>query len=397
MKRLFLVYLILIFILVSLLTILSYGYGLGYVYIYWRHWQLQTNILGLITGFIFIGVFAHLILELVRRYRFKLQRKKERVLQLKALHPYEQFGVVWLLDAAQDQQAFMQNVFAQSGFLQDIVRAKFYYLDAEYENALTALECSPQTAFELAELQRIEIFLAQQETEKALSHLEMLYQHDTAPWLQELETAYRQKMTILWGKLALQQPWLYLRSFKYGLLNSKHRDLWLQQLLMQFDQASVDDLLNLQQRYLDLESEIQTRPFQSKVLWLKLLARMPEMSMQHETLASHLFQEKFDSDVFYLWFRQQMLKQNPDYVYIEERIQQLEGLYAQLPVLDFAKWHVYMATDRKIEAEQILSLYPDHILMSYLRIKSLLKDNEDLIKQLNLIFEKDNNFLTLGM
>ena len=33
------------------------------------------------------------------------------------------------------------------------------------------------------------------------------------------------------------------------------------------------------------------------------------------------------------------------------------------------------------------------ILMSYLRIKSTLGDNLDLIRQLNLIFENDVNFL----
>lgn len=46
-------------------------------------------------------------------------------------------------------------------------------------------------------------------------------------------------------------------------------------------------------------------------------------------------------------------------------------------------------TDRQQEAEQLLILYPDNILMSYLRIKSVLGDNLDLIKQLNLIFEND--------
>ena len=38
------------------------------------------------------------------------------------------------------------------------------------------------------------------------------------------------------------------------LLDAEHRDLWLQQLLIQFDQASVDDLIALQQRYLALQS-----------------------------------------------------------------------------------------------------------------------------------------------
>ena len=209
----------------------------------------------------------------------------------------------------------------------------------------------------------------------------------------EIETAYQQRITALWGKLALQEPWLFLQTTQYGLLDAEHRDLWLQQLLIRFDQASVDDLAALQQRYLVLQDEIQTRPYSSKVLWLKLLARMPEMSLQHEDLALHLLQDQFDPEVFYLWFQQQLLKQIPDYAYVEQRIMQLEQRYTSVPMLSFAKWHIYVATQRQAEAEQLLTLYPDNILMSYLRIKSTLGDNPDLIRQLNLIFENDVNFL----
>lgn len=57
----------------------------------------------------------------------------------------------------------------------------------------------PTNGFELAELQRIEIFLAQNEAERALTHLEFLYQHQLSPWLEEIETAYQQRLTALWG------------------------------------------------------------------------------------------------------------------------------------------------------------------------------------------------------
>ncbi len=62
-------------------------------------------------------------------------------------------------------------------------------------------------------------------------------------------------------------------------------------------------------------------------------------------------------------------------------------------MLSFAKWHIYSATQRQAEAAQLLTLYPDNILMNYLRIKSTLADNPDLIRQLNLVFENDVNFL----
>jgi hypothetical protein len=393
MKQLVLIYLLVSLLIFALLAVLNYGYGAGYVYIYWRDWQFQSSVWGLILLFILVSLFAQLLWIFARRYLAREQRKKETVLHFRDLHPYEQLGIVWLLDAAKDQQVFIERVFTQSGLLNNIVDAQFDYRNGDYETALQHLEKSAPMAFELAELQRIDIFLAQQQTEKALTHLEFLAQHQLSPWLSEIETAYQQCITILWGKLALQKPWLFLRTTQQGLLDAEHRDLWLQQLLIQFDQASVDDLIALQQRYLALQSEIQARPYSSKVLWLKLMARLPEMSLQHEDLALHLLQEHFDPEVFYLWFQQQLLKQIPDYAYVEQRIIQLEQRYTSVPMLTFAKWHIYVATQRQQEAEQLLSLYPDNILMSYLRIKTVLGDNPDLIRQLNLIFENDVNFL----
>ncbi|MCH7381734.1 MULTISPECIES: hypothetical protein [Acinetobacter] len=393
MKRLLLIYVLASLVLFALFSVLSYGYGNGYVYIYWRDWQFQTGVLGLIGLFILISLLAQLTWLFVKRYLAREQRKKETILHFKDLHPYEQLGIVWLLEAAKDQQVFIERVYTQSGLLNHIIDAQFDYKNGDYETALQSLEKSAPMAFELAELQRIDIYLERQETQKALTHLEFLAQHQLSPWLTEIETAYQQRITALWGKLALQEPWLFLQTTQYGLLDAEHRDLWLQQLLIRFDQASVDDLAALQQRYLVLQDEIQTRPYSSKVLWLKLLARMPEMSLQHEDLALHLLQDQFDPEVFYLWFQQQLLKQIPDYAYVEQRIMQLEQRYTSVPMLSFAKWHIYVATQRQAEAEQLLTLYPDNILMSYLRIKSTLGDNPDLIRQLNLIFENDVNFL----
>ena len=136
-----------------------------------------------------------------------------------------------------------------------------------------------------------------------------------------------------------------------------------------------------------MAGQIQNRTPDIQILWLKLLARMPEMSQQHESLANLLLADNFDQDVFYLWFQQQLLKQQPDYEYVEQRILFLENKYPSIPILSFAKWHIYQATDRALEAEQLLELYPDNILMIYLRIKTVFKGNEDLIQQLNLVLK----------
>ncbi|MED5659077.1 hypothetical protein, partial [Enterobacter hormaechei] len=82
-----------------------------------------------------------------------------------------------LLDAAKDQQVFIERVFTQSGLLSNIVDAQFDYRNGDYETALMNLEKSAPMAFELAELLRVDIFLERQETEKALTHLEFLAQH----------------------------------------------------------------------------------------------------------------------------------------------------------------------------------------------------------------------------
>lgn len=152
---------------------------------------------------------------------------------------------------------------------------------------------------------------------------------------------------------------------------------------------------DLQQRYLDLSSEIETRSYSIKTLWLKLLSRLPDLSQQHEDLALHLLDQQFNAEVFYLWFQQQLLKQVPNYSDVEQHIQDWELKYPSLPVLTFAKWHVYDATGRFNKADELLILYPDNVLMNYLRIKSTLKNREDLIQQLNFIFENNANFVKI--
>ena len=71
------------------------------------------------------------------------------------------------------------------------------------------------------------------------------------------------------------------------------------------------------------------------------------------------------------------------------------GKYTSVPVLSFAKWLSYTAIGMQERAAALLSLYPDNVLMNYLRIKSTLNGDEDLIKQLNLIFENNANFVEM--
>ncbi|MBB6363463.1 MULTISPECIES: heme biosynthesis protein HemY [Acinetobacter] len=395
MKQILLAYLFVCLLGIAGLSILSYGHGAGYVYLYWREWQLQTTLWFLAASLVSVSFLMHCIWYAIKQYRSREKRKTETVFSFSRLHPYEQLAVIWLLNAAQDQRDFIQQSFTKSGLLKHIIDARLSWGQQQYTHALTALNQSNPMAFELAELQRIEIYLSQQQGEQALIHLEFLNQHELSPWLIQVKTAYEQRLVALWGVFAMQFPWLYLRSTQYGHLDQEVKKTWLEQLLLAYDQATQDDLFYLQQRYLDLKPQIFDRDYSVKLLWLKLLFRMPEMSAEHEVLAIHLMEQQFNQDVFYLWFQQQLLRQNPDYDAIAQQISHWETKYPALPVLSFAKWHVLQATGYTDQAQQLLDLYPDDIRMSYLRIKAALQDREDLLQQLNAVFESNVNFIEI--
>ena len=395
MKTIIFAYALVVLLFTAILSVLSYGYGSGYVYIYWRDLQIQTNIWVVFALTLLTSLFIQVLWVLSKRYFTREKRKAETLFDFKSLHPYEQLGVISLLDAEVDQQQFIKTIFSNSALLEQVIASQLLYVQGQHADALTALDQTNAMAFELAEIQRIRIYLAQAEAEKALTHLEFLSQHELSPWLNDVKNAYEQTLQSLWGEYAVAFPWHYLQSTKFGHLQEERKTAWLGQLLNQYDLATVDNLNDLQQRYRDLSQNLEDKSYEVNKLWLKLLSRMPEMGEQHKILAEHLLSVQFDEDVFYLWFQQHLLKQSPDYVEIENKLNYWESKYAALPILSFVKWHVLQAQGRMEEAEQLLALYPDHVLMSYLRIKSALKDQEYLIQQLNTLFENNSNHLVI--
>lgn len=391
MRHIFFAYAFITLLLFSVLSVLSYGYGMGYVYVYWRDWQIQTNLWLLFFVLACLSLVLQLMWYIGRRYFSRSKRQLETVFDFKNLHPYEQLAVIWLLDAAQEQQQFIQQVFQQSHLLEGVMNARLAVLQGDNEKALNTLNKIHTMAFELAELQRIEVYLLQNDANQALTHLEFLNQHALSPWLMAVEDAYQQRLVVLWGKFALQFPWEYLRATQYGHLASNTKEQWLAQILLHFDQATDDDLKHLKQRYLDLIPDLAEKTTVVKMLWLKVLSRFHDLYAEQQTLATSLLNESFHEDVFYLWFEQQWLQTPIDYAEIEQKINQWEQQYLNLPVLTFAKYYVYQATDRHIEAEKLLSLYPEHILMSYLRIKQALMNQPELVLQLKYLMSSHVN------
>ena len=395
MRQILLAYAMITLVVFAVLSVLSYGYGTGYVYLYWREWQIQTNFWLLFAVLALLSLLAQSVWYVLKRYLSREQRKRENLFTFNSLHPYEQLAVIWLLDAGRDQQAFIQQVFQQSALLKGVIEARLANMQGQSQKALLTLQHTHAMAFELCELQRIEIYLAQNDAEQALTHLEFLHQHALSPWLEDVAEAYQKRLIALWGRFALQFPWAYLRATQYGHLATETKVQWLEQLLQQFEQASSDDLEYLAQRYLDVSADLDNKTAPVKLLWLKILSRLPHMQQQQQDLAAHLLAEQFHEDVFYLWLQQQLRQAEPDYDSIEQQITLWEQQYPSVPVLSFAKYYVYKATGRESQAEQLLSLYPEHVLMSYLRIQHALKQQPDLLQQLNIIFENHANHIAI--
>ena len=393
MKQIFLIYLLLTLIAVAMMSVLSYSTGSGYVYVLWYGIQIQTNLWVVVLFALLISFILQIIWLLLKRLIVKIQRQKENVISFNQLHPYEQLGVIWMLQGGHEQQGFVRQAFDQSGLLKHIIDARLLIQQEKYTEALTVLESSPATAFELAEIERVEIYLAQQDGMQALTHLEFLTAHELSPWLDQVNQTFSQRLVDLWGDFAVQFPWQYLDATQAPMLTDEKKEIWLTQLLIQFEQATTDEIVRLQQWYENDAQKFEQLTYTINKLWLKLLARLPEMSQQLDALALSLLKQQFDQEVFYLWFQQQLLKQNPDYSAVEEQLNQFEIQYPGVPVFAFARWHIYTATQREEEATQLLGLYPDNILMNYLRVKSTLQGRDELIQQLNSIYEKDTNFI----
>ncbi len=394
MKKLLLLYVLLSLVVVAVLSVLSYEPGAGYVYMLWRGVQIQSNLWVLVFVSILLSFMLHVAWIGLQYYLARERRKQQHVLNFEDLHPYEQLGLIWILHGDEEQQAFIEQVFNQSGLLKQIVQAHLLFKQSQYSQALSILDEAPAAAFELAEIQRIEIYLAQHDAHQALTHLEFLNGHQLSPCLSQIHQAYQTRIAELWADFALQFPWLYLQANpSSSTLRAEAMQAWLTQMLTQFEQADDEALQHLKQHYNQNQIAIRSLVFEIQVLWLKILSRLTDMSEAHEKLALHLLNLRFDQEVFNLWFQQQLLNPEPDYFLIEQYIQTLESRYPSMPVLSFAKWHIFTATHREEEAEQLLLLYPDNILMNYLRIKSTLKGQEDLIKQLNLVFENDVKFM----
>src|SRR5690606_26227053 len=178
MKQILLAYLFICLLGIAGLSILSYGHGAGYAYSYWREWQLQTTLWFLAASLVTYSFLIHCLWYAIKQYRNREERKNETVFSFAHLHPYEQLAVIWLLNAGPDHGVLMRQSVSKSGLRKPVSDGRLSWRQQQHTDALTALDQSNPMPLELADLQRIEIYLSQQHGEQALTHLECFSQRE---------------------------------------------------------------------------------------------------------------------------------------------------------------------------------------------------------------------------
>ena len=142
MKHILLIYAFVSLLAVALLSVLSYDAGPGYVYILWHGIQVQTNLWIMLLAAIMISLSLQMAWLLLKRSVNRAKRQQQFVTQFSALHPYEQLGVIWMLDGANEQKQAIQQLFDQSGLLKNMIQAHLLTDQQQYQQALQALDDS---------------------------------------------------------------------------------------------------------------------------------------------------------------------------------------------------------------------------------------------------------------
>lgn len=395
MKKLFIAYALVALVLLSLLAVGSYGYGSGYLYIHWRDFHIQSTLWFAVFAILLISLLIQLLwLVLAKRY-MQSKRETNAVMTFQALHPYEQLGMVWLLNAALSQKELITAKFQSSALLKDVMAARLAYLQGDYAQALTALNQSQPAIFELAELQKIEIYLAQHDVEQAYTHLVFLTQHHLSPWLVDLQSAYHARLNELWGIFAKIEPWRYLSHDAQITLCAEDAYLWREALLKQIQQGTTEQKQQLLAKYTAERNTILNGDIEQQIQWLKLWVHIAPHDAEIEQLAMHLLAQRLNQEVLFIWLHWKMQQTAPALAEIEQYIDQLEQRYSFVPALAYARCYLYEKQNRLELLQQVFAQYPDDVYIHYYKLKHALGHDVDLVRSLNKIFETDFNNLKM--
>ncbi|MFU8925311.1 hypothetical protein [Acinetobacter puyangensis] len=379
-------YICLTLLLIAVMFVLSFNTGFGYVYIQWLGWQIQSNLLVLLICVVcFIAIFSALWHLLRKVFRRRLQ-KHVMPKSFQELHPYERIGIVWLLHAEQVEQDRVVSTYQNSEWLYPLISARLLIDQGHGEEAKQWLKENQNPLFELAELLKIDIALADKNYAEALDRLEFLTVQPLSIWLRPVEKAYQAELRGKWLLLSKTCPWWIFKASHQPQFNPEQNLIWLQALLDQSFEASDEDQQLFLEWYQTIALDLPDMDIQEQILILKLLSQFELFNAESANFAQGILQQRFVPEVLYIWLDKALNQQQP-IQQLEQQLQQWQDIYPAQPSLTFAQWHIYQRQQNFEQAEQLLNQFPDDAYMAYLRIQEAIKSSDALQEDLKLLLQ----------
>lgn len=379
-------YICLTMLLIAVIFVLSFNSGFGYVYIQWLGWQMQSNLFVLLVFLVgFMAVFS-LLWHILRKFFRRRFQKHIIPKSFQELHPYERIGIVWLLHAELVEQERVISTYQNSELLYPLISARLLIDQGHGDQARQWLKENQNPLFELAELLKIDIALADKNYAEALDRLEFLTVQPLSIWLQAVEKAYQAELREKWLLLSKTCPWWIFKASHQPQFNPEQNVIWLQALLDQSLEASDADQQLFLEWYQSIALDLPDMDIQEQILILKLLSQFAVFNAESADFAQKILQQRFVPEVLYIWLDKALHQQQP-IQYLEQQIQQWQELYPAQPSLTFAQWHIYQRQQNFEQARQLLNQFPDDAYMAYLRIQDAIKSSDALQDDLKLLLQ----------
>lgn len=373
-------------LLLALFFVLSFNSGFGYVYMQWLGWQVQSNIL-LLLLLSFFAVALMALLWLFLRKLLQRQVAKHFVPKsFRQLHPYERLGIIWLLHAERVEQDKVLTTYQNSALLYPLVQARVEIRQGNTAQAKEWLKQIKNPLFELAELAKIDVALAEKNYAEALQRLEFLTVQPLSSWLSPVAAAYQAELQEKWLLLSQTCPWWIFKASHQPQFNCAQQQLWLQALLLQSDVATLEDQQLLLAWYRQGLNECLQGNVDEKITLLKLMSQYVALDLDSVDLSKRILSHLFVPEVLYIWL-DKSLGQSLDIAVIAEQVAHWQEQYPAQPSLTFAQWHILQRQNKPEAAAELLPLFPDDAYMAYLRVQNTLQSSGQMQHDLKLLLQ----------
>lgn len=343
-----------VFLLIGLVLLCS---DVGYVYIYLWQWQIQSSLLILLLLWAIFAVSVYVVAQIIKKLQRNRVQKQQQITHFQQFYRYEQTGILYLLQTqyryCEHQFKIMRETYRPSLFLKPLIKAHIAYQHQHYDKAFRHLKWVVPSCFELKELQLIQIYLAQHDAQKSLTHL-LVLEHTQQAWLQDIDDLYQKKLHYLWAEFAILFPIVYVQQQRKHTFSAEQ---WLN-----FCQALLNKINHVEQlpitiADLDIFNDVQQQYRQSTAcIWYKILYRFDKT--QAEQYFQDSMQHYFDEDLFRLWLYQRL--QNGDTPQIATHLAQWQARYTHLPSLQFAQIVCDVQQGNRERVQQHLNQVSEH-------------------------------------